>query len=154
MLNYYNTWKFKHPNPNDFIRIMEKESDLELDWYREYWINTTKFPDYAIDSVLSNGNKSSIILSRVGEMPMPIDVVVELKSGEKMQYNIPLRIMRGEKQFENNYSQNAEDWPWTHPTYELVVDIPMNNIQNIRIDPTGRLFDTNISNNTYEIVNN
>ena len=36
MLRYYNTWKFKHPNANDFIRVMEKQSGLELDWYREY----------------------------------------------------------------------------------------------------------------------
>ena len=28
---YYNEWKFKHPDKNDFIRIIEKESDLELD---------------------------------------------------------------------------------------------------------------------------
>ncbi|HFC00357.1 MAG TPA: M1 family peptidase, partial [Phaeodactylibacter sp.] len=31
MLEYYNTWKFKHPNSNDFIRVMEKVSGLELD---------------------------------------------------------------------------------------------------------------------------
>jgi aminopeptidase N len=34
MLKFYDTWKFKHPNVNDFIRVMEKESGLELDWYK------------------------------------------------------------------------------------------------------------------------
>jgi len=48
MLTYFDTWKFRHPNPNDFIRIMEKESGLELDWYREYWIGTTHMIDYSI----------------------------------------------------------------------------------------------------------
>src|SRR5690606_29064260 len=28
ILDYWNTWKFKHPNLNDFIRIMEKVSGL------------------------------------------------------------------------------------------------------------------------------
>src|SRR6185312_9901121 len=40
LLEYYNEWKFKHPNPNDFIRIAEKLSGIELQWYKEYWINT------------------------------------------------------------------------------------------------------------------
>src|SRR5690554_7570767 len=38
MFSYWHKWKFKHPNPNDFIRIMEKESGLELDWYKHYWV--------------------------------------------------------------------------------------------------------------------
>ena len=35
------------PNANDYIRIMEKRSGLELDWYKEYFVNTTHSPDYA-----------------------------------------------------------------------------------------------------------
>jgi aminopeptidase N len=30
LLEYYNKWKFKHPNPNDFVRVAEKISGLEL----------------------------------------------------------------------------------------------------------------------------
>src|SRR5690606_13773473 len=29
MRRYYNTWKFKHPEPNDFIRVMEKASGIQ-----------------------------------------------------------------------------------------------------------------------------
>src|SRR5690606_5477286 len=36
MLKYWDTWQFKHPNINGFIRVMEKGSGLELDWYKEY----------------------------------------------------------------------------------------------------------------------
>ncbi|MEP0712374.1 MAG: M1 family metallopeptidase, partial [Algoriphagus sp.] len=45
ILSYWNTWGFKHPNANDFIRIMEKESGLELDWYKVYFVYTTKTID-------------------------------------------------------------------------------------------------------------
>ena len=48
LLRYYNDWKFKHPTPNDVIRIMEKESGLELDWFKEYFVYTTKLPVYCI----------------------------------------------------------------------------------------------------------
>jgi aminopeptidase N len=30
MLEYYNTWKFKHPTPRDLKRIMEKVSELRI----------------------------------------------------------------------------------------------------------------------------
>ncbi|NNK72588.1 MAG: M1 family metallopeptidase, partial [Flavobacteriaceae bacterium] len=30
---YFKEWSFKHPTPNDFIRVAEKISGLELDWY-------------------------------------------------------------------------------------------------------------------------
>jgi len=51
LLEYYRTWRFKHPNPGDLVRVAEKVSGLQLDWYREYWINTTKTIDYGIDSL-------------------------------------------------------------------------------------------------------
>lgn len=50
MLAYYNTWKFKHPNPIDFFRVMENTSGLELDWFKEYFVNTTHTIDYELES--------------------------------------------------------------------------------------------------------
>ena len=60
MLEYYRLWRFKHPNANDFIRVAEKVSDMKLDWYREYWINSTKTVDYRIDSLWEEGGKTKI----------------------------------------------------------------------------------------------
>src|SRR5690606_19551281 len=51
MIRFWDTWQFKHPDPNDLIRIMEKESGMELDWYKEYWVYSTKSIDYGIESV-------------------------------------------------------------------------------------------------------
>src|SRR5690606_34941108 len=48
LLEYYKEWRFKHPDPNDFIRVAEKVSGIKLDWYLEYWIRTTKVIDYGI----------------------------------------------------------------------------------------------------------
>ena len=42
LLEYYRIWKFKHPNANDFIRVAEKTSGISLQWYKEYWVNSTK----------------------------------------------------------------------------------------------------------------
>ena len=157
MLRYFDTWKYKHPNPNDFIRVMEKESGLELDWYREYMVNSTKTVDYAIKNVKKGkSNKESIVtLERKGEMPMPMDVVVTLGNGEIVHCHIPLRIMRGEKQEKPAKGQYVvlPDWPWTHPTYELAVPAKIKKISRVEIDPSGRLMDVDRDNNAYEVKN-
>ena len=58
MLNYYNTWKFKHPNANDFIRVAEKTSGLQLQWLKEYWVNSTKTIDYGLNDIQAGNNKT------------------------------------------------------------------------------------------------
>ena len=153
ILEYFNKWKFKHPTPNDFIRIMEIESGLELDWYLEYFVNTTKQIDYSIHSVeRGEGKKTNVILEKIGQMPMPLDVVVTKKNGKQEVYYIPLRIMRGEKETTRYKKINlALDWPWTHPGYFLEIECPMDEIEKIEIDPSMRLVDIDRSNNEYII---
>ena len=151
MLRYYDEWKFKHPNPNDFIRIMEKESKLELDWYKEYMINTTKYPEYSIDTVYDE----TLVLKQNGEMPMPIEVVVTTEKDKTEVYYIPLRIMRGEKP--NEWPKKVdfnlmEDWPWTHPTYTLKLNCKIDKIKKIEINPSINFLDLDRSNNVWPRV--
>ncbi|NBG66994.1 M1 family metallopeptidase [Acidiluteibacter ferrifornacis] len=148
MLTYYNEWKFKHPTPTDFKRIMEKESGMELDWYFDQWLKSTNTIDYAIQSTYSQKNKTTITIERKGEMPMPLDIEVKLKSGKAMKYYIPLSIMRAEKA-ENKSAVLLKDWPWTYPTYEFSIDIPQFEIESIEIDPTKRMADIDQSNNVF-----
>ena len=58
LLEYYRLWRFKHPNAADFIRVAEKVSGMKLDWYKEYWVNSTKTIDYGIDSLWEEGGKN------------------------------------------------------------------------------------------------
>ena len=150
MLSYFETWKFKHPNPNDFIRIMEKESGLELDWYKEHWVFTTNTIDYGIKSVEKNGGKTDVVLERIGTMPMPIDLEVEYEDGSKEIFYMPLRIMRGEKPNDSEHKRTvAEDWPWTHPTYTLTIPEKVSKIKTITIDPAEGMADIDRKNNVY-----
>jgi hypothetical protein len=48
---YFNTWAFKHPEPRDFIRVAERVSGLNLDWYLQDFATTTNTIDYGIVSV-------------------------------------------------------------------------------------------------------
>ena len=151
MLKYYDMWKFKHPNPNDFIRIMEKESDLELDWFKEYWVQSTHQIDYGVDTMYAKGNGTTIQLAKVGRMPMPLDVTVTLADGEKLVYNIPLRIMRGDKSAHTtvkNFSV-VEDWPWVEDSYLLTIDIPSTSITSVEIDEAVHVVDVDRANNVF-----
>lgn len=150
MKRYFNEWKFKHPTPLDFKRIAEKESGLELDWYFEQFVETTNTIDYAVKSVEAVGNKSEITLERIGDMPMPIDVIVYKKDGDLIWYNIPMRIMRGEKGEDiiKVKRETLVDWPWVYPQYTFTIDIPVSQIAEVVIDPTNRLADIEPTNNT------
>ncbi len=151
LLDYFETWKFKHPNDNDFVRIAEKASGLELDWYREYMVNTTHVVDYGVKSVEEMGGQTRVSLEKIGYMPMPLDVVISYKDGTKELYNIPLRIMRGNKPQEDSAIEQKviEDWPWTHPEYSFNLPVAQDKIEKIEIDPSIRMIDVNRENNIY-----
>jgi len=145
---YFNQWKFKHPDMNDFIRVMEKESGLELHWYFEYMVNTTHTIDYAVEGISEEGGKTIVTLKKNGVMPMPIDLTITRTDGSKIQYYAPLGIMRGEKPGDSQRILGA-DWPWTHPEYQLQLDISASEIQKIEIDEAGLMADVNRANNVW-----
>jgi hypothetical protein len=153
LLEYYNQWRFKHPNVNDLMRIAEKVSGMQLDWYREYFVNTTKTIDYGIDSVWEEGGKTKIRLERVGKMPMPVDLYITYKDGSRSIAYIPQYLMFGEKKPEDAAipSKTYEAWKWTHPTYVVEVDRKLADVKSLEIDPTQRMADTDRKNNKKEL---
>ena len=142
---YFDDWAFKHPKPNDFIRSAEKVSDLELDWYLLDWAQSTMTIDYAINSVVSEKDKTIINLQRIGQMGMPIDLKVKLKSGETQLYNIPMTKMRGSKPPKN--MKVLDSWSWAKPYYSFTMDVVADNISEIIIDPKGEMADVDRVNN-------
>jgi len=148
---YFNDWKFKHPTPNDLIRVFEKTSNMELDWYKEYMVNTTHTIDYAVGNIsFVDQSKSIIELNKIGNMPMPIDLRIITLDGNTFDYNIPLRIMRGSKKGDVFKGVLCRDWPWTNPNYLLEVDIPYDQIESVVLDPDLRMADIDLQNNSWK----
>ena len=149
MKRYYNTWKFRHPEPNDFIRIMEKTSGLQLHWYLRYWISTTKRIDYGISDIIENEANTFVTLQRIGEMPMPIDLMVTYKDGTKELIYISMNELMGSKPVEDPSMKRTdlEAWPWVNPSYTLKIRRKANDIEIIEIDPSQRMADINRKNN-------
>lgn len=153
LLEYYKQWRFKHPNAADFILIAEKVSDMKLDWYKEYWINSTKTIDYKIDSLWEEGGKTKIRLNRVGQMPMPIDLQLTFKDGTKELHYVPMNLMYGEKPVEDSAiaRKTYEPWKWTHSTYTVETSRKLTDFTVLEIDPSMRLADIDRKNNRLEL---
>jgi hypothetical protein len=149
---YFQEWAFKHPTPNDFIRVAEKVSGFELDWYLMDWTQTTNTIDYGIKGFEPSGNSTTITLERIGLMPMPIDLYVTYQDGSEELFHIPLRMARAEK--ENPYPDKTwtvlPDWAWAYPTYSF--EIPNGKtVKSMVIDATQRMADINMENNSWEM---
>ena len=156
MRRYFNTWKFKHPNPTDFKRIMEKTSGLELDWFFLNFVGTINTIDYKVSSVMPKGENGAVInLERVGEFPMPLDVLVSYTDGSQEVFYVPLAIMRGEKDKEFEVSTTTlPDWPWVYPNYTFELSKPISQIQQIIVDPSQRMADIEPENNIWPGTSN
>lgn len=148
LLDYFDTWKFKHPKPYDFLRVMEKHSGMELKWFMNYWVNTTHYIDYAIDSVSIETNE--IYLSRKTPFPMPLDIVITLASGERILYYVRESMMMEDKKPDIVHDKliKGRSWDFTQPSYRLQLDKGLK-IKEIAIDPSGRLADVNPDDNVW-----
>ena len=152
LLEYYKQWRFKHPNTTDFIRIAEKVSDMKLDWYKEYWINSTKTIDYSIDSLWEENGMTNVRIKRNGLMPMPIDVQLTFKDGSKEMHYVPLDLMYGLKPIEDKTVARKvyEPWHWTSETYIISTQKKLFDFTAVEIDPSQRMADVERKNNKLE----
>ncbi len=153
LLQYYKEWRFKHPNAEDFIRIAENTSGIKLDWYKEYWVHSTKSIDYSIDSLWEENGMSKIRLKRIGNMPMPIDLQLTFKDGTSEIHSIPLNLMFGSKLPENKNipTITEEEWRWTHPTYVVSFKRRLTDLKKADVDPSKRMADVDRKNNGIEL---
>ena len=152
LLEYYKQWRFKHPNTTDFIRIAEKMSDMKLDWYKEYWINSTKTIDYSIDSLWEENGMTNVRIKRNGLMPMPIDVQLTFKDGSKEMHYVPLDLMYGVKPIEDKTVARKvyEPWNWTSETNIISTKKKLFDFTAVEIDPSQRMADVERKNNKLE----
>ncbi len=141
---YFNDFKFKHPTPNDIKRTAEKVSGIQLDWYLNYWTQTTHTIDYAVTEVTNN----QITITNKGKLPMPLDIKVVYNDGSTENFYIPLRMMYGKKPTKATV---IEDWPWVQPSYSFQTP---KTVKSVEIDASKRMADIDRTNNIFEVIKN
>lgn len=71
---YMNRWKGKHPIPNDFFNSFEDHLGMHLSWYWKPWFYEKGYPDLAIKKVVSEKGIVKVLVEKVGNIPVPIDL--------------------------------------------------------------------------------
>lgn len=75
MREYYAEWEFKHPQPDDMRRSLEKTSGKDLSWLFDDLINTTKHVDFKLKSVIKVGeDQYRITVKNKGQVNGPVEV--------------------------------------------------------------------------------
>ena len=119
MQDYYSTWKFKHPGPDDFTFFFDKHLDENIDWFFDNMIDSTTFIDYKVSK--KNGK---YYLENLGSF----DAAVELAFYDKNNDEIK-RI-------------------WMRPNQKIsVLDTPAD-CRKVTIDPDQYMPDIDRTNNT------
>jgi aminopeptidase N len=144
---YYNEFKFRHPTPNDFKRVAEKVSDIELEWYLNDWTRTTNKIDYEISSYDKASKR--VLLKRKENMPMPLEILATFEDGSKQLYYIPVDLMFGSKKF-NKDVVILDSWKWVSSEYSFFISEQEKNLVSLEIDPSKRLADINQDDNFFE----
>jgi len=82
---------------------------------------------------------------------MPVELVVKSEKGSEYLY-IPLETMRGAKPapegLKDNWKQE-KDWPWVYPFYKVQLDMPLESIQSIQLNPFDKIADSNPKNDLF-----
>ena len=147
---FFNTWKFKHPNPDDLLFVLEKNSGMQLHWFHDLWIGTTQTMDYSIENVSqSETGKLSIRLKNAGSFPMPLTMEIELKSGKTERYYIPTDLTTKAK--ETN-EITLKPWPWTQSEYSFELELSLDEIESIVLDKNSFIADINDKNNLWPLA--
>jgi hypothetical protein len=144
MQHYFNKWKFAHPYPEDFRQSIIEYTQVDLNWFFDQWMETTKSIDYKIVKYkkigkAQNGNNLYMVkLKRKGEMQMPLDIKITNTVNQDYSFLVPNTYFHKSK---SGVIMNTwKGWGLLNKTYQDTVEVP-GKIKTIEIDPSHRLAD-------------
>jgi hypothetical protein len=147
MVHYFNQWKFAHPYFEDFRNSIIQYTKVDLNWFFDQWLETTKTIDYSVERIqrIKSSDSFNIKFKRKGSMQMPIDFTVIDGADNKHSFYIPNTWF--EKQTNATILPRWIGWGKLNNTYTAVVQIP-DGIKSVIIDTTYRLADKMMLNNS------
>jgi len=171
MRNYTDEWKLCHPYLEDFRNSIINYTHVDLNWFFDQWLETTKNIDYGIQCVKKKSPTNldgqtllnyDITFNRKGQMQMPLDFAVILESGDTLNYYIPntwfnkhTTNTQPKGRLDRTYFENVitldkwYGWGKMNETYVASITTTQK-IKDIIIDPTNRLADVNLLDNRWK----
>jgi hypothetical protein len=83
-------WAYRIPYPWDFFRTIEDVSGQDLWWFWRTWYDETWVLDQAIWDVEDNGDSVTIEIRDLGEIPMPVKLLVILEDSTEIREELPV----------------------------------------------------------------
>lgn len=145
MQTYFNRWKFKHPNAENFIAIVNEivakrlgtKYGPDMNWFFDQALYGDQVVDYRLASLRNrqqNGQQQSIItVERRADGRMPVDILVHFDNGREQ-----LLYWDGKaRQRTFTLTQNAKAvWAKVDPKQKVYMDINMNN-NSLTLEPSS-----------------
>lgn len=138
--HYFHEWCFAHPYFDDFRNSIISYTHVDLNWFFDQWLETTKPLDYRVCGIkkIHGTDSFAIKLKRTGEMQMPVDLTVTAKDGSRSTYTIPNTWFA--KNAGTTILPKWYGWGKLGKTYAAKVQAP-SGIRSVQIDTSFRLAD-------------
>jgi hypothetical protein len=83
---YYERYRFRHVDTDDFASVAEEVARMDLDWFFAGWLHTTGVVDYAVREVgveaLADGRwRTTFTVAKEGDLRMPVELDLEGADG-------------------------------------------------------------------------
>ncbi len=130
---YFRRYKFKHPRTRDFIELVNYFTDGDFSSRFEQLLLGTGVCDYEVKNIKSSLDNqegrtaqyaTEVELARVGEVILPVEVLIELENGEKIR-----RSWDGQNRWHKIeiITDSAIKSATIDPENEIVLDVNVNN---------------------------
>ena len=150
MQNYYRAWNHKHPQPEDFIRVMEKTAQRPLKWFFDAWVYQVRTLDLAVEKLTQSraagGYDAKVYLKNLGDIPMPFDLLAVLDNGDSLRFRVPVQPYG----LHVSGIKYLSYWHFSLKEYiaRFVAPAP---VKKVVIDPDGLLADVDRRNNSSDV---
>jgi Peptidase family M1 domain len=139
MSNYFNQWKFAHPYIEDFRNSIIQYTHVDLNWFFDEWMETSKTIDYAVKCIKKGKEKGEykITFKRKG-MQMPLDFAVLDKNDSVYNYHIPNNWF-----VKNTSATVLPRWiGWDNVKKEYTATVKLNDkLKDVILDTSKRMAD-------------
>jgi hypothetical protein len=74
MQEYFKKWKFKHPQPEDFLALLDDFTKEDFKWLLNDWMKTTNKIDFSVKNIQSDANSTNVKIKNRGKFLAPVPV--------------------------------------------------------------------------------
>lgn len=94
LLEYMNRWHEKHPIPYDFFFTFNDFLMEDLSWFWKPWFFEFGYPDLGIESIISDTDKTTITINKVGNIPTRIFYKVTFEDDSFQEFSESARVWK------------------------------------------------------------